>query len=130
MARNGTRCDENKRHANPLTCTVRHRSLHGPIKIDISVCGSVAVSVSGHMQSCIIYFYFLDFYRSQVGIRILTNGIAPLTFPPDLNVLRKRLAKRKENKMVVILVVVVGHIGKSVGHGKGRKCLFRTRHFM
>ena len=76
MLRKGTRRDTNERHAHSLTCTVRHRSLHGPIKIDISVCGSVAVSVSGHMQSCIIYFYFLDFYRSSVRVR--TNGIAPL----------------------------------------------------
>ena len=29
------------------------------------------------MESCTVYFYFLDLYRSRVVIRIRVNGIAP-----------------------------------------------------
>ena len=65
---NGT--DENKGHIRPLTRMVRHRSLHVPIKINVSVSGSVAVSMSVHMESRTICFNCLDFY----GIR--GNGIA------------------------------------------------------
>ena len=52
---------------------VQHRSLHGPIEINISASRSVAVPVSVQMESCTIYFradesctiyfYFLEFYR-------------------------------------------------------------------
>ena len=59
------------RHAHPLTRAVRHGSLHDPIK------RSVAVSVSVHMKSCNIYYFFLEFYRSRVRIRIRINGISP-----------------------------------------------------
>ena len=52
--------------------TRRHRSLHGPIKINVSVSGSVAVSVSVHMQSCTIISTFSIFNRSPSR----TNGIA------------------------------------------------------
>ena len=34
MAREGTKSDVNEGQAHPLTCTVQHRSLHGPIKIN------------------------------------------------------------------------------------------------
>ena len=56
MAGNGTRIDENMGHAHPLIHTVRHRSLHGQIKINVFVAESVAVSVSVHMESCTIHF--------------------------------------------------------------------------
>ena len=48
--------------------SLRHRSLRSPIKINVSVSGSVAVSV--HMESCTIHLYFLEFHR------ICTNGSA------------------------------------------------------
>ena len=69
MTGKGTRSNENKGHAHSLTRTVRHRPLRGPIKINVSV------SVSVHMESCTVDFYFLDFYRSRFRIR--TNGIDP-----------------------------------------------------
>ena len=75
-ARKNTRSDANERHAHPLTRTVRHRPLHGPSKINVSVPGSVAVSTSVQLESHTIYFYFLDFCLSHVRIR--TNGIVPL----------------------------------------------------
>ena len=71
MAGNDTRSDENKGHTHPLTITVRHRSLHGPIKINVSVSKSVVVSVSVHIESRTIHFHFLDFFHSR------TNGITP-----------------------------------------------------
>ena len=67
MAGNGTRSDENKGHDYLLTQTVRHRSLQGPIKINVSV--SIAVSMSVHMESCTVYIHFLDFYCSHFHIR-------------------------------------------------------------
>ena len=85
MATKGTRSDENERHTHPLTCTVRHRSLHGQIKINVFVAESVAVSVSVHMESFTIFFYFLDFHHSRVPSRIRTNGIAPSTSRYMLN---------------------------------------------
>ena len=41
---------------------------------NVSVPESVPVSVSAHIESCTLYFYFLDFYRGRFRIR--TNGIA------------------------------------------------------
>ena len=73
MAGNGTRSDNNKGHAHSFARTVRLRSFYGPTKRNVS--GSVAVSVSVHMEPCTIYFYFLDFYRSRFRIRI-----APVSF--------------------------------------------------
>ena len=72
MALKGTRSDENEGHAHWLNCMVQHRLLHDPIKINVHVSGSIALSMSVHMKSCIIYFYCLDFYC------ICINGIAPL----------------------------------------------------
>ena len=75
LARKCTRSDANERHTHPLTRTVRHRSLHGPIKINVSVSRSVSVSVSVHMESGTVYFYFLSLYRIRVCIR--RSRIAP-----------------------------------------------------
>ena len=74
MARKGTRSDANERHAHPLSRTV----WHGPIKIGVSVSRSVAASISMLMESCTIYFYFLNFYCSRVCIRICTQMESPL----------------------------------------------------
>ena len=82
-AGNVTGSDENKGHANPLTRTVRHRSIHSLIKTKVSVSGSVAVFVSMRMESCTIYFYLLDFYRCGVRIRIFTKRSAPLDVVQD-----------------------------------------------
>ena len=59
------------------TCMVHYRLLHGPIRINVSVSGSTALSMFVHMESCTLHFYCLDYYRSCVCIRIRTNGIAP-----------------------------------------------------
>ena len=79
---------------HPLTLKVRHgslhgpvstwsnlyvvRSLHGPIKINVSESGPFAVFGSVHLESSTIYLYFLDFCRSRVSIRFRTNEIALL----------------------------------------------------
>ena len=76
IAGKGTRSDANERHAHPLTLTVLYRSLHGPIKINVSASEFVAVSVSRALESCTIYLQFFHFYRSCVRIRVRTNGIA------------------------------------------------------
>ena len=78
MARKSAKSNGNDGYTRPLTPTVRHRSLHGPIKLNVSVSGTVAVSVSVHIESCTIYFSFLDFYRSRFRILIRTNRMAPL----------------------------------------------------
>ena len=80
MAGKGTRSDENERHAHTLTRTVRQRSLHGPIQLNVSVSRSVAISVSVHMESRAMNFYCLDFffYRVRIHICIRTNTITPL----------------------------------------------------
>ena len=76
MAGKGTRSDANKEHAHPLTRTVRQRSQFGPVKINVSIPGSVAVSMSVRMESYTVYSYFFDFYCIRIYIR--TNGITPL----------------------------------------------------
>ena len=76
MAGKGTRSDANKEHAHPLTRTVRQRSQFGPVKINVSIPGSVAVSVSVRMESYTVHFYCFDFYGIHIYIR--TNGITPL----------------------------------------------------
>ena len=53
MAGKGTKSDEaNEAHAHPLT-----RTVHGPIKINVSVSGPVAVSRSIHMEACTTYLF-------------------------------------------------------------------------
>ena len=56
---------------HPLTHIVQHK--HGLIKINTSILGSVAISVSMHMESRITYLDFLDFYL--IRISMCTNGI-------------------------------------------------------
>ena len=74
----GTRSAANEGHGHPLVPTKRHSSLHGPTKTNVSVSGSVAVSVGMQVKSCTIRF--VDFYRIR---RIRTNGIASrLSRPP------------------------------------------------
>ena len=73
---NGT--DENKGHIRPLTRMVRHRSLHGPIKINVSVSGSVAVSVSetwNHSLSTSISSIF------TVAVSVSVSPLYPFPYP-------------------------------------------------
>ena len=48
MAGKGIRSDANERHAHLLTCAVWHRSLHGPIKINITISGRCHIHVFSH----------------------------------------------------------------------------------
>ena len=64
-----------------LTRTVRHRSLHGPITMNVSVSGPVAVFVPVHIESCTIYFCFLNFYRYRIRICTRNDWNRPLMDP-------------------------------------------------
>ena len=58
-------------HAHPLIRTVWQSLLQGPIKINIPVSGSIAVSMSVHVDSCTMYFYFLLSRLVPVTVSVL-----------------------------------------------------------
>ena len=101
MAGKGTRSDANERHVYPFIRTLRQRSLHGPIKINVSVSGSITVSVSVSVQ-CVNALFISTFSIFAVSVSVLVSVRmeSPLKSPSREGPIKQQ--QQQENPLLTV----------------------------